>query len=83
MKAVLFGSVAEGRERYLSDIDLFVLVKEDSDKFGVEKKLEEMSGKYEKLYGNTLNPYVLTEKEREKRKNLPLMKNIEKGERLI
>lgn len=83
MKAVLFGSVAKGRERYLSDIDLFVLVKEDSDKFGVEKKLEEMSDKYEKLYGNTLSPYVLTEKELEKRKKLPLIKNIEKGERLI
>jgi len=82
-KAILFGSVAKEKERYSSDIDVFILVNDQKDKKKIDKLMETLSLKCVKLYGNTLNQYVLTEKEFEARKNLKLIKNIEKGIRLI
>lgn len=80
---VLFGSAATGKERESSDIDLFVLAGTQKDKYKINILLEEFSIECLKLYGNTLNQYVLTEKELEARKNLDIIKNIEKGIKII
>ncbi|HDQ25341.1 MAG TPA: nucleotidyltransferase domain-containing protein [bacterium] len=82
-KAVLFGSVAEERERYSSDIDLFVLVSSENARQKTENRLEKTGEKTLVLYGNTLNPYILTEKEFKRKKKLALVKNIERGIRIL
>lgn len=82
-KAVLFGSVSRGTEKTSSDIDLFVLVGTSAQKLKAEKILENLSLKCIELYGNNLGFYLLTENELAKRKNLPVIKNINKGIKLI
>ena len=82
-KAVLFGSVASGEEKYSSDIDLFVLAGNRAQKDKIDEILEKLSLKCIELYGNTLNQYVLTEKEMESKKNLGVIKNIEGVVRII
>jgi len=76
-KAVLFGSVAEGKEKENSDIDIFLLVEKEGDKNLADKKISDVNEGYVELYGNRLSPIILTEKESEK--NKALMENIRRG----
>lgn len=78
-KAVIYGSVAEKRENENSDIDLYILVRNDKDRDEVISIMEETAVKYVRRYGNVLNPHVLTEREIRSKKLSGLMKNIEKG----
>jgi predicted nucleotidyltransferase len=82
-RAVLFGSVSRGEENYNSDIDLFVLVESEKNKKKMEEFLQNMSFKCGKLYGNVLGFYLLTEKEFAAKKNLAIIRNVEKGIKLI
>lgn len=82
-RAVLFGSVSKGEEKYNSDIDLFVMVDSAKNKKKMEEFLQDLSIKCGKLYGNVLGFYLLTENEFAARKNLAVIKNIEKGIKLI
>lgn len=78
-RVVIFGSVAEGRERPGSDIDLFILTPDDKTKSSLTKPLESLGSKCLELYGNCLQPYVLTEEEFNYPSNKHLLGNIEKG----
>lgn len=78
-RVVLFGSIAAGSEEETSDIDLFVLVKSDEARRNLQHYLDTLSSECLSLYGNRLAPYVLTESELEQKKNLPLLKEIERG----
>lgn len=82
-RAVLFGSVSKGKEKYNSDIDLFVLVEGVKEKKAMEKHLEALNDKCLELYGNVLGYYLLTKNEMKARKNLAVIKNIEEGINLI
>lgn len=75
-RAVLFGSIAHGRERPGSDIDLFILTAKKTDLRG---KLDELNEKCLGLYGNPVMPYVLTEEEFKHPSNPSLVENIGKG----
>lgn len=78
-KAVIFGSVGERRERQNSDIDLLVIVEQEHGKQGVLQSLSLLAEKCLALYGNTLSPYVLTEKETQLPGNRQIMKSAERG----
>lgn len=78
-RAILFGSVAEGKERPGSDIDLFILTPNNDTKSSLAQPLESLANKCLELYGNCLQPYVLTEKEFNKPRNKYLLENIAKG----
>lgn len=78
-RVVLFGSVAKGSERADSDIDLFILVKDQPSKNKLEKLLETLSQLCLQMYGNRLAPYILTATELEEKKNLPVISEINKG----
>jgi predicted nucleotidyltransferase len=78
-KAILFGSVAHGSEEYDSDIDLFLLVKNDRDKNALEPYIERLSMKCLDLYGNSLSLYILTERSFKEKKNSGILQEIEKG----
>ncbi len=80
---VLFGSVASGEENTSSDIDLYVRVKTAADKQAAEKSLEDLSVLCIKLFGNVLNPYILTKNEWQVKKDSGLMENIDKGVKIL
>ena len=83
LKCILFGSVASGKEKEGSDIDLFILVKNERDKERIEPILQRLGTLCIRNYGNALMPYVLSEQEYKKKKGLKLLKDIEKGIKII
>jgi len=76
---ILFGSVATGKERFDSDIDLFIQVKDESKKQEIAQAVEGLALLCLEKYGNPLSPYILTEKEWKERGNLKLAEKIKRG----
>ena len=78
-KVVLFGSVAKASEKINSDIDIFILVKNERDKEKIETSIEKLSNICFDVYGNRLAPYILTEQEIKQKKDLKILSEINKG----
>lgn len=76
---ILFGSVAAGKERFDSDIDLFIQVKDESKKQEIAQAVEGLALLCLEKYGNPLSPYILTEKEWKESSNPKLAEKIKKG----
>ena len=78
-RIILFGSIAKGLEKVSSDIDVFILVKDKH----ARKRLEPKTAKLSKIcldrYGNRLAPYILTEQQFKRKKNLKVISEIHKG----
>src|SRR3989338_9565284 len=70
----LFGSVAKGKDKEKSDIDLFVLVEKGMNKALLKTALEEIKEKYEEKY--KIQTILMDEEEFKKRKKEPLVKEI-------
>jgi len=82
-KVVLYGSVAQGKSKANSDIDLYILVKSQKEAEELSAPIDKLSSLCLSLYGNRLAPYVLTESQLQEKKKLPLLKEIEKGIQII
>lgn len=82
-KVILYGSVAQGKSKVNSDIDLFILVKSQKEAEELTPHLDKLSSLCLSLYGNRLAPYILTEAQLQEKKKLPLLKEIEKGIQVI
>jgi len=82
-KVVLFGSVAEASERTNSDIDIFILVKDNQSKKKLEPHIEKLSNLCYEAYGNRLAPYILKEYEMKQKKKLKVISEINKGLEII
>ncbi|MGA2091408.1 MAG: nucleotidyltransferase domain-containing protein [Endomicrobiales bacterium] len=78
-RVVLFGSVAKGLEKADSDIDLFILVQNDTNKNEIQKAIGDLSNKCLDAYGNRLEAYILTDKELTQKEDLNILREIEKG----
>ena len=78
-KAILFGSVAKGKGKIDSDIDIFFLVRDSKDKEKLEVALEKLSNTCLEIYGNKLSPYIITEQEAKKKTRVKLFSEINKG----
>lgn len=78
-RIVLFGSIAMGSERANSDIDVFFLVKNEETRKMLELQIEKLSSLCLEMYGNRLAPYILTEHEMNRKKNLKIISEINKG----
>jgi len=76
---VLFGSVAGRTEHSDSDIDLYVQVNDDAGKRDIEPYLEKLNLFCLERYGNSLSPYILTEKEKNMKAGLKLLDKIRQG----
>ena len=70
----LFGSVAKGKAKEKSDIDLFVLVEKGKNKALLKATLEDIKEKYEEKC--RIQTILMDEEEFEKRKKEPLVKEI-------
>lgn len=82
-KVILYGSLARGKSKVNSDIDLFILVKSQREVKELTSYIDKLSTLCFSLYGNRLAPYILTEAQLQEKKKLPLLKEIEKGMRII
>lgn len=82
-RVVLFGSVARGDERPWSDLDLLVVVDSAATKAGVWGPVHELSREFAATFGNPLMPVIYTASEYERKRGLPLVKNIEREGRLL
>jgi predicted nucleotidyltransferase len=80
---ILYGSVADGKSRVNSDIDLFILVKSKKEAERLNLHIDKLSNLCLSLYGNRLTPYILTEMQLQEKKKLPLLKEIGKGIQII
>ena len=78
-RVVLFGSIAKGLEKPDSDIDIFILVKNNQDREKLETSLEKLSNICLEVYGNRLSPYILTEKELKQKEKLKVVSEINRG----
>ncbi|MBI4493641.1 MAG: nucleotidyltransferase domain-containing protein [Chloroflexi bacterium] len=61
--AVLFGSVAHGREKWRSDIDLLFVVDDEGGRACLERQLDDIALEVLRDYGNALSPVVVTAEE--------------------
>lgn len=75
----LYGSIAEGRENYNSDIDLFVVVKSGADKREIERANDKLRASCLALYGNAAQIMVMSESEYARKRGAPLVKQVERG----
>jgi predicted nucleotidyltransferase len=78
-KLVLFGSVAKQDERPDSDIDIFILVKDESAMAETRTAVEALSLVCLERFGNTLSPYILTQKGLREKEGLKLLSEIDSG----
>jgi len=82
-KVVLYGSIAKANEDTDSDIDIFILVKNEQDKKKIEVVVEKISSLCFEVYGNRLAPYILTEQELNQKKGLKIISEINKGIQIL
>jgi len=78
-KVVLFGSVSKGLENTNSDIDIFILVKNNNGKKALEPSIEKLSNLCFDIYGNRLAPYVLTKQEMTEKAELKIIAEVDSG----
>lgn len=78
-KVILFGSIAGGKEKTNSDIDIFLLVRDKRARERLEPFIDKLSNACLEAYGNKLSPYILTEHELRQKKSLKLISAINKG----
>jgi predicted nucleotidyltransferase len=78
-RAVLFGSVAQAKEKPDSDIDLFILVKNIQDQRTLEESIEKLTTECLDVFGNRLAPYILTEKEYNEKKDWEVISELKNG----
>jgi predicted nucleotidyltransferase len=82
-KVILYGSVAQGKSKVNSDIDLFILIKSQKEAQELSNHIDKLSSLCLSLYGNRLAPYILTEAQLQEKKKLPILKEAEKGIQII
>jgi predicted nucleotidyltransferase len=78
-KLVLFGSIVKQDERHDSDIDVFILVKDEPAKAEIHAAVEALSLICLERFGNALSPYVLTRKGLLDKAGLKLLSEIDSG----
>lgn len=78
-QAIIFGSIASGRETANSDIDVFFMVKNKEDKEKLNSQIRGLSNICLEKYGNRFSPYILTEQETKSKSRSKLLSEIDNG----
>jgi len=78
-KIILFGSVAKGKERPGSDIDLFILVKGEAERQKVDQAIDRLVIHCLERFGHSLSPYLRTRDELAARNPLKIDEDIAAG----
>jgi len=80
---VLFGSVAKRKEKPLSDIDIMIVIKRDSDRAEIERIMNTVNDKTMKLFNSRIEPYILTAADLKKKSKLAIIKEISRTGKLV
>ena len=84
VRVVLFGSIVKGKEHPDSDIDLFILVKENKHKKQAAFIVNKLNDSLIPLFGNSVSAIIYSSKELKGKKELSLVKHIEEeGEKIF
>lgn len=78
-KAIIFGSIAEGRELPDSDIDLFILVTNEEDRKNILSWINSLNDVCLHKYGNRLSAHIFTIKDLKNPKNKKFLENVKNG----
>lgn len=78
-KAVIYGSLAEGRELSNSDIDMFILVEKEEHKKPILPNISDLTNRCIRLFGNKISPNIFTEKDMKLKRNEKFLENVSKG----
>lgn len=76
-RIVLFGSVARGETHAESDIDVLVMISDETARTRVQRRLDRLRGRIGRVFGNSFGPIVYTTEEARRKKRLPLLKNVD------
>lgn len=82
-KAYIYGSVSSGKSGPESDIDLFIVTRQEKDIQKLENILNNLETYISRSFGNTLVTYMITPDEYKMKKNLNVIKEAEKGIKII
>ncbi len=77
IRVVLYGSVTQGTEKHNSDIDLFVLVKNENDKEAVAEAIDALNFDLIPFYGNVISALIYSQREWKSKKESEILKQIE------
>jgi len=77
-RLVIFGSAARREQEAGSDLDLLVVVAAGRQREGVEGRLEELRTHLSEKYGTRLRPLLYTRSEYRRKRETPLVRNIER-----
>ena len=77
-KAVIFGSVARNDDTVKSDLDIMIMVENAGQKKKATEMLLDLSFAFYGKYGTHISPIVYTKSEYERKKDIGLVRNIEK-----
>src|SRR3989344_706807 len=69
----IFGSIAAGKERLNSDIDILIISR---DKGKISEIVAKNQEEFSKLFGNVISAHIMAESEFERKKNTPFIKDI-------
>lgn len=78
-KITLFGSITRKAERSGGDIELLILVNNDSALAALTPALEELSSHCLDRFGNALSPHVLTPDQLQEKNGLKMLSEMESG----
>ena len=77
LKVILYGSVARGEEQPNSDIDLFILVKNEKDKDSVANLVHKLNISLLPRYGNVISELIYSKDEWKLKKNSEIIRQIQ------
>lgn len=69
----IFGSLARGEEEPTSDIDVFILTRDEKS---TKRRLDMVRKEVVRRFGNTISEYILTHKEFERKRKTPAINEI-------
>lgn len=79
LQVVLFGSLSRGQEKPTSDIDLFIIVKNNADLTKVEDIIDKLNFDLLKMYGNAIMPMIKKLNELKELKTKAIYNNLKSG----
>jgi len=83
LKVILYGSVARGKEQPNSDIDLFILVKNEKNKELAAELVHKLNISLLPRYGNVISELIYSKEEWKLKKNSKILKQIQSEGEII
>ncbi len=77
IRVILYGSVTKGTEKHNSDIDLFILVKNEKDKEAIAEAINTLNFSLIPFYGNVISALTYSQKEWHLKKEGEILKHID------